>query len=175
MTNKWREALRKRRGAPLECAQRSEWGLCFHLAHVCPYIVMALLSERGGAAGWKELGGARRPRTEPTVSTCAGVVAGQPWTLINLSSPAALNIQFKGPATDSNNLPFSSDRNSPLVQNWPSGLVCLHICCWSCFHFSSIFEVWHSAPLLEISLVQTLSQIWFLAHPDWNVMAVLEA
>lgn len=44
--------------------------------------------------------------TAPTVSTWDQFIPNRAWTLINLSPPTALRIQFKGPVTDQNELAF---------------------------------------------------------------------
>lgn len=56
--------------------------------------------------------------TAPTVSTWDQFIPNRAWTLINLSPPTALRIQFKGPVTDQNELAFFfPDHNGSLVLN----------------------------------------------------------
>lgn len=60
--------------------------------------------------------------TTPTVSTWDQFISNQARTLINLSPPTALKIQFKGPVTDQNELAFFFK---------PQWLTCSELAVWS--------------------------------------------
>lgn len=70
-----------------------------------PYIVLDLRPLREGLVVGRGWGRRTALLTTPTVSTWDQFIPGRAWTLINLSPPTALNIQFKGPAIDWNELP----------------------------------------------------------------------
>lgn len=75
-------------------------------------------SYKGGSDGVPRWGQLTNLLTTPTVSTWDQFIPNRAWTLINLSPPTALKIQFKGPVTDQNELAFFlPDHNCSLVLN----------------------------------------------------------
>lgn len=65
-------------------------------------------SYKGGSDGVPRWGQLTNLLATPTVSTWDQFIPNRAWTLINLSPPTALKIQFKGPVTDQNELAFFS-------------------------------------------------------------------
>lgn len=75
-------------------------------------------SYKGGSDGVPRWGQLTNLLTAPTAPTWDQFIPNRAWTLINLSPPTALKIQFKGPVPDQNELAFFfPDHNGSLVLN----------------------------------------------------------
>lgn len=78
-------------------------GALFHLSCFCS---SSSTSYKGGSDAVPRWGQLTNLLTTPTVSTWDQFIPNRVWTLINLSPPTALKIQFKRPVTDQNELAF---------------------------------------------------------------------
>lgn len=131
---------------------------CFVLA----LKAVALLLVREGLIVCRGGGQLTNLLTTPTVSTWDQFIPNRAWTLINLSPPTALKIQFKGPVTDQNELAFFSR---------PQWLTCSELAVWSCSSWICQFVCVPALPFIS-ALLHFLVRNYplFLSclfHPPW--------
>lgn len=93
------------------------------LFHLSCFYSSGSASYKGGSDGVPRWGQLTNLLATPTVSTWDQFIPNRAWTLINLSPPTALKIQFKGPVTDQNELAFFPR---------PQWLTCSELAVWSC-------------------------------------------
>lgn len=123
------------------------------LFHLSCFYNSSSASYKGGSDGVPRWGQLTNLLTALTVSTRDQFIPNRAWTLINLSPPTALKIQFKGPVTDQNELAFFPR---------PQWLTCSELAVWSCSSWICQFVCALALPFISVLLHFLVKIILFL-------------